>query len=245
MSYLTRLKASHSKNLQPSELPKLSKGAYGSFDSDHSGRFHKIHSDHDSENSAPKELPKLSKGDADFQKSDTMPTAKTVKSPFGSFDSTDSGHFQKNDDPESLPAALVKAAIRVCDACGDKPEQRERMFADLASYPSNRHAWLTDYLNGEADRLEPPTPEGLGDDRRTCNQCTNFRAWRCLAAWRGQLPATSRQYHPDPSMLRRCEGYQPGADDIDRRHGRDRWPGLTTRTGINDQKAATGLGAPK
>lgn len=65
------------------------------------------------------------------------------------------------------------------------------------------------------------------DDRRTCFVCTNYRAGRCLAAWRGELPNTSRKYRPDPERLRRCEGYQPGTDDPDRRHGRERWPGLT------------------
>lgn len=65
------------------------------------------------------------------------------------------------------------------------------------------------------------------DDRRTCFVCLNFRAGRCLAAWRGELQNTARKYRPDPERFRRCEGYQPGPDDPDRRHGRERWPGLT------------------
>ncbi|QXP90019.1 hypothetical protein [Methylococcus capsulatus] len=133
---------------------------------------------------------------------------------------------------ETLPPTLVKAALRVCDARVDGPEQRQQMLSDLASYPADRHAWLTDYLNGEADRLEAPKPDVM-DDRRTCSVCTNFRAGRCLAAWRGELPATSRQYHPRPNMMRRCEGYQPNAEDPDRRPGKVRWPGLTGDTLTN------------
>jgi len=62
-------------------------------------------------------------------------------------------------------------------------------------------------------------------DLRTCMQCANLIARRCLAAKRGEIVA-SRTYQPIRDMLRRCEGYAPGADDPDRRHGRERWPGL-------------------
>jgi hypothetical protein len=66
---------------------------------------------------------------------------------------------------------------------------------------------------------------GGGDDRRTCYQCTNLIDRRCTAAKRGEILA-SRNYEPIRDLLRRCEGYSPGADDPDRRHGRERWPGL-------------------
>ncbi|QXP94369.1 hypothetical protein [Methylococcus capsulatus] len=135
-------------------------------------------------------------------------------------------------DSGKLPPALVKAALRVCDAHGDSEEQRQQMLADLASYPADRHGWLTDYLNEIGDRLEGPKPDVM-DDRRTCSVCLNYRANRCLAAWRGELPATSRQYHPRPNQPRRCEGYQPNAEDPDRRHGRERWPGLMGDTLTN------------
>lgn len=135
-------------------------------------------------------------------------------------------------DSGKLPHALAKAALRVCYAHGDNQEQRAQMLAELASYPSGRHGWLIDYLSGIADRLEAPNPDVM-DDRRTCSVCMNYRANRCLAAWRGELPATSRQYHPRPNMLRRCEGYQPDASDPDRRPGRERWPGLTGDTLTN------------
>lgn len=63
------------------------------------------------------------------------------------------------------------------------------------------------------------------DDRRTCDQCANLIARRCQAAKRGEIVA-SRNYEPIRDLPRRCEGYAPGADDTDRRHGRERWPGL-------------------
>jgi hypothetical protein len=63
------------------------------------------------------------------------------------------------------------------------------------------------------------------DDRRTCTQCANLVGRRCLAAKRGEIVA-SRSYEPIRDILKRCEGYTPGTDDPDRRHGRERWPGL-------------------
>ena len=70
----------------------------------------------------------------------------------------------------------------------------------------------------------------LDDDRRTCSQCANLVARRCLAVRRGEVVA-SRNYEPIRHMLKRCEGYAPGADDPDRRHGRERWPGLIQKGG--------------
>ena len=68
------------------------------------------------------------------------------------------------------------------------------------------------------------------DDRRRCAQCRNRRPYDgvCLIAVpkAGALVVADRSYVPDPVLLRRCEGYAPGADDPDRRHGRERWPGL-------------------
>ena len=68
------------------------------------------------------------------------------------------------------------------------------------------------------------------DDRRTCDQCANLIARRCQAAKRGEIVA-SRNYEPIRDLPRRCEGYAPGADDPDRRHGRERWPGLIQKGG--------------
>jgi hypothetical protein len=71
------------------------------------------------------------------------------------------------------------------------------------------------------------------DDRRTCDQCANLIARRCQAAKRGEIVA-SRNYEPIRDLSRRCEGYAPGTDDPDRRHGRERWPGLTDTKRAND-----------
>jgi hypothetical protein len=63
------------------------------------------------------------------------------------------------------------------------------------------------------------------DDRRTCTQCVNLAGLRCLAAWRGEIVA-NRDCEPLRDIPRRCEGYAPGADDPDTRHGRERWQEL-------------------
>ena len=47
----------------------------------------------------------------------------------------------------------------------------------------------------------------------------------------GALVVADRSYVPDPVLLRRCEGYAPGADDPDRQQGRERWPGLIQNGG--------------
>jgi hypothetical protein len=86
-----------------------------------------------------------------------------------------------------------------------------------------------DYFTGRA-AAELPKPDPFPDDRVTCNQCANLIAHRCQAAKRGEIVA-SRNYEPIRDLPRRCEGYAPGADDPDRRHGRERWPGLTDTKG--------------
>jgi hypothetical protein len=65
-----------------------------------------------------------------------------------------------------------------------------------------------------------------GDERRTCEQCSNLAGrGRCLAAWRGEIVA-NRDYAPIRDFPRRCEGYMPEANDPDRRPGSERWPEL-------------------
>lgn len=92
-----------------------------------------------------------------------------------------------------------------------------------------RDAEARDYLIGRA-AAELPKPDPFPDDLRTCEQCANLIARRCQAAKRGEIVA-SRNYEPIRDLPRRCEGYSPGADDPDRRHGRERWPGLTDTKG--------------
>lgn len=77
----------------------------------------------------------------------------------------------------------------------------------------------------DADAVAWPTLKTTDDERRTCDQCTNLARRRCLAAWRCEIVA-NRDYEPVRDILRRCEGYAPGADDPDTRPGRERWPEL-------------------
>ena len=81
-----------------------------------------------------------------------------------------------------------------------------------------------DYFIGRA-ALGLPKPDPFPDDRRTCTQCANLIVGKCQAAKRSEMVA-SRNYEPIRELSRRCEGYAPGADDPDRRHGRGRWPEL-------------------
>jgi hypothetical protein len=90
-----------------------------------------------------------------------------------------------------------------------------------------RDADAQDYFVGRA-ATELPKPDPFPDDRRTCEQCANMTARRCQAAKRGEIVA-SRNYEPIRDLPRRCEGYAPGPDDPDRRHGRERWPALEGR----------------
>jgi hypothetical protein len=92
-----------------------------------------------------------------------------------------------------------------------------------------RDADAREYFTGRA-AAELPKPEPFPDDRRTCDQCANLIARRCLAAKRGEIMA-SRNYEPIRDLPRRCEGYAPGAADTDRRPGRERWPGLIQKGG--------------
>lgn len=91
-----------------------------------------------------------------------------------------------------------------------------------------RDADARDYFTGRAAADNPQknrADAAFDDDRRTCDQCANLIARHCQAAKRGEIVA-SRNYEPIRDLPQRCEGYAPGADDSDRRHGRERWPGL-------------------
>jgi hypothetical protein len=101
-----------------------------------------------------------------------------------------------------------------------------------------------------------PDPD---DDRRLCTACTRLDwSGRCLAA--RELRA-NRNYRPVLTRLRRCESYQPGAADPDRRPGPERWPSLVsditamrpavfnrarlTRGEVNDERRNAGPGLPR
>jgi hypothetical protein len=91
----------------------------------------------------------------------------------------------------------------------------------------HRDADARDYFTerAAAANLQKNRADAADDDRRNCDQCANLIARRCQAAKRGEIVA-SRNYEPIRDLPRRCEGYAPGTDDSDRRHGRERWPGL-------------------
>lgn len=121
-------------------------------------------------------------------------------------------------------------------------EEEKAIRAWLALIEENAPAMIADVIEGcqrDADTrayflgrsaAELPKPDPFPDDRRTCNQCANLIARRCQAAKRGEIVA-SRNYEPIRDLPRRCEGYAPGQIDPDRRHGRERWPGLIRQGG--------------
>lgn len=103
-------------------------------------------------------------------------------------------------------------------------EQDERIIEEIIDRCKSDPAAL-DYFVGRADEV-PEEPTTL-DDRRSCLQCTKLaRNGACQAARQGELPNTSRDYFPAAQLPRRCEAYLPNADDLDRRSGMERWPGL-------------------
>lgn len=116
-------------------------------------------------------------------------------------------------------------------------DQEAAIRAWLAQIAETDEAIITHVLNrcrqdpGARDyfiRLasDVPRPDPFPDDRRRCDQCANLTGrGLCLAARRGEIVA-NRDYEPVRDQPRRCEGYLPGADDLDRRPGRERWPEL-------------------
>ena len=93
-----------------------------------------------------------------------------------------------------------------------------------------RDADARGYFTGRAvaDNLQKNWADAADDDRRSCDRCANLIARRCQVVKRGEIVA-SWSYEPIRDLPRRCEGYAPEADDADRRHGRERWPGLVQK----------------
>ena len=128
--------------------------------------------------------------------------------------------------PSAPLTAGEETAIRAWLALIEETDQA--IIAEVIGQ-CQRDADARDYFTGRA-AAELPKPDPFPDDRRTCDQCANLIARRCQAAKRGEIVA-SRNHEPIRDLPRRCEGYAPGADDPDRRHGRDRWPGLIQKRG--------------
>ena len=75
---------------------------------------------------------------------------------------------------------------------------------------------LCEYLKGLTNGGEIP------DNRRTCRQCANLRIDVCKAQ-----STSRRKYRPQVEVLFRCEWYEPGDKDPDRRPVTKRWPGMS------------------
>lgn len=72
--------------------------------------------------------------------------------------------------------------------------------------------------------LRRAAAEPRPDDRRTCSQCVNFMAGRCLARDQKALNLHDPM-HGMHNILHRCVCYVPKLDDYDRRLGSQRWVG--------------------
>lgn len=81
-------------------------------------------------------------------------------------------------------------------------------------------------FDGGLSRQDAERMAWAEDNRRRCTQCANLSGRVCRIAEPGGLVSAQRKHEPVKGIPRRSEGYSPGADDPDRRHGRERWPGL-------------------
>lgn len=140
---------------------------------------------------------------------------------FGSNGSTPREHFQETAAVAQITAG-EELAIRAWLA---RMGENDEAIVDDVLTRCRADAGAVGYfiaLSGEVR-----SPARFDDDRRRCDQCANLtERGLCLAARRGEIVA-ARVYQPIRDLLRRCEGYAPGPDELDRRSGRDRWPGLT------------------
>ncbi len=107
--------------------------------------------------------------------------------------------------------------------------ERERLEERAAN-----HECEAGYSRQEAERLasvhklaKASWPFDEWGDLRPCLLCRNLtQIGLCLSARRGELRG-ARDYAPTfPGQPRRCIGYAPKADDVDRRPGYERWPEL-------------------
>ena len=118
--------------------------------------------------------------------------------------------------PSASLTANEEAAIRAWLALIDEPDPA--MIAEVMGQ-CQRDGDARGYFLGRA-AAEVPV-----DDRRTCQQCSNFMAKRCLA----ELKKGVNYQEPMiviPDAPQRCPGYVPKMSDPDRRIGTVRWPGL-------------------
>ena len=91
-------------------------------------------------------------------------------------------------------------------------------------------------FDGGLSREESEIVDWREDDRRRCIHCQNLLENSiCKAAEPGGRVHARRGYQPNRYWPHRCPAYRPCPDDPDRRHGRERWPGLI-QEGANDDK---------
>lgn len=93
---------------------------------------------------------------------------------------------------------------------------------EVASYtPADPAAFAKALQHAHPGRF---TASDSDDDRRHCRTCSSLtESGRCMAAYRGALPA-ARETRPIDTIPRRCVAYAPRLDDPDQRPGAKRWP---------------------
>jgi hypothetical protein len=116
--------------------------------------------------------------------------------------------------PTTLPADLAEAATRVCiEIHGDGPEAVAAMLADLATYPEDSWAWLTEHFKNQLPAL-PADPALV----ITCGGCTHSEATQhpailaCAAGVPSGLPIGGRwatDRHHCPEFTDRVTGRKP------------------------------------
>lgn len=119
--------------------------------------------------------------------------------------------------PSAPLTANEEAAIRAWLALIDETDPT--MIAEVMGQ-CQRDGDAREYFLGRA-AAEVPV-----DDRRTCQQCSNFMAKRCLEELKNGVNHLQPMFVV-PDVLQRCPSYIPRLSDPDRRIGTVRWPGLT------------------
>jgi hypothetical protein len=119
--------------------------------------------------------------------------------------------------PSAPLTANEEAAIRAWLALIDETDPA--MIAEVMGQ-CQRDGDAREYFLGRA-AAEVPV-----DDRRTCQQCSNFMAKRCLEELKNGVNHLQPMFVV-PDVLQRCPSYIPRLSDPDRRIGTVRWPGLT------------------
>lgn len=95
----------------------------------------------DSGKHATKALQKLQKAPAEFPETATLGTAKTAKSPFYSFCSSDDGHFRKIDAVQALAADIANQHGTTAEFCLSMLDGGDIHAIETGSDPGRTAAW--------------------------------------------------------------------------------------------------------